>query len=60
MIFLSFWAQNGAIFHVFCDFFVMIRLRLKFLKVDEGLLRDKIACYDHFMSYMFWYYKRAI
>ena len=35
----------------------MISLRLKFLKADEGLLRDKIACYDHFMSYMSWYYK---
>ena len=31
----------------------------KFFKVDEGLLRDKITCYDHFMSYMFWYHKLA-
>ena len=29
----------------------MFSLRLKFLQVDEGLLRDKITCYDHFMSY---------
>ena len=28
--------------------FVSISLRLKLLKVDEGLLRDQIACYDHF------------
>ena len=31
----------------------MISLGLKFLKVDEGLLRDKITCYDHFISYRF-------
>ena len=30
---------------------------MKFLKNDEGLSRDKITCYDHLMSYMFWYYK---
>ena len=41
------------IFMFFCEFFeffCLISLRLKFLKVDEGLLRDKIARYDHFMS----------
>ena len=37
--------------------FCLISLRLKFLKIDEGFLWSKIACYDHFMSYMFWYYK---
>ena len=37
--------------------FCLISLRLKILKVGEGLLRDKITFYVHFMSYMFWYYK---
>ena len=45
-------------FVIFFELFCLISLRLKFLKVDEGLLRDKIACYDHFMSYMSWYYKQ--
>ena len=40
-------------FPVFC----LISLRLKFLIVDEGLIRDKITCYDHFMSYIFRYHK---
>ena len=46
-------------------FFILFRrsclicLKMKFFKVDEGLLRDKITCYDHFMSYMFWYLKLA-
>ena len=35
----------------FCDF-LFFCLRLKFLKVNEGFLRDNIACYDQFMSYM--------
>ena len=37
--------------------FCLISLVLKFLKNDEGLLREKFTCYDHFMSYIFWYYK---
>ena len=47
-------------FMFFCDFlgFCLISLRLKFLKVDEGLLQDKIAGYGLFMSYMSWYYKQ--
>ena len=49
--------QFFMFFATFLSFFCLISLRLKFLKVDEGILRDKIACYDHFMSYMFWYYK---
>ena len=40
-------------FFMFLWFFVLISLKLKFLKIDEGLFGDKIACYDHFMSYMF-------
>ena len=41
----------------FLGFFVLTSLRLKLWKVDEGLFLDKIAGYDHFMNYMFWYYK---
>ena len=48
----------GGYFPAICRVcFVLISLRLKHLKVDEGLLRDKIARYDHFMSYIFRYYK---
>ena len=38
-------------FSDFAEFF--ISLRLKFLKVDEDLSRNKITCYDHFMSLCF-------
>ena len=51
------------VFHVFCDFFwdfCMISLRLTFLKANEGLFRDEIACYDHFMSYIFFENLQAI
>ena len=46
--------MSFVIFFVFC----LISLRLQFLKIDEGLLREKITRYDQFMSYMFWYYKQ--
>ena len=49
-----------AIFHGFVIFFLIfcwISLKLNFLKNDEGLLQDKFTCYDHFMRYVFWYYK---
>ena len=36
--------------HDFFEFLCLISLSLKFLKVDYGRLRHKIACYDHFMS----------
>ena len=49
--------QFFMFFVIFFEFFCLISLRLKVLKVDESFLRDKIACQDHFMSYMFWYYK---
>ena len=35
-----------VIFLVFC----LISLRFKFLRIGEGLLRDKITCYDNFIS----------
>ena len=38
--------------YIFFQFFCSISLSLKFLKVDEGFLRDKITCYYHFMSYV--------
>ena len=44
-------------FFIFLSVFCLISLRLKFLENDEGLSRDKVTCYDHLMSYMFWYYK---
>ena len=56
-IIFSFGAQNGRFSCYFCEFFCLISPRLKFIKVDEGLLRDKITCYYHFLSYVFWYYK---
>ena len=48
---------NGGSFPAICrvyffQFFCSISLSLKFLKVDEGFLRDKIICYYHFMSYV--------
>ena len=58
--FMVFGLKMVQFFIFFCVFkvFCLISLWLKFLNVDEGLLRDKITHYDHFMSYMFWYYKR--
>ena len=52
--------QFFKFFVIFFSFFCLISRRLKFLKVDEGILRDKITCYDHLMSYMFWYYKHKL
>ena len=37
--------------------FCLFSLRLKFVKIDEGILRGKTICYDHFVSYNYWYYK---
>ena len=54
--FLGVFGLKMVQFFMFLSFFKvfwLICLRLKFLKVDEGLLRDKITRYDYFMSYMF-------
>ena len=36
-----------------CDF-CLITVSVKFFENDEGPLPDKITCYDHFMSYIFY------
>ena len=49
--------QFFMFFFVIFSVFGLISLRWKFLKVDEGLFRDKVLFFTIFMSYMFWYYK---
>ena len=46
---MSFFSKCCIFSCFFCDFFesCLISLRLKFLKSDEGLLRDKITFYDY-------------
>ena len=44
--------QFSRFFFVCCSI-ILSSLKLRFVKVDKGLLQDIVTFYDHFKSYMF-------